>query len=120
MNKILAAKGIDFADSEYKSFQMSEDYNLTIYLESWDAKKLRLVFTHAIRFSYKLGDGVVNLYEVENNTSFLNEALLQMYIDIPANHSYKLFQLEDLHHFPFIEIVAEKVEVFKEEYTASK
>lgn len=114
MRKKLAAENIDFADSEYKYFDISEDRNLTIYLNSWNNKKLRIVFNHVIRFFYSLGSGPKDLYEVLENDAFLNEALATMYIKIPKSHSYKLFHMEDIDDLPFIQVVAESVAVFKE------
>jgi hypothetical protein len=114
MNKILAAEHIDFADSEYKSFHMSEDDILTLYLKSWDAKSLKIVFSQVIQFLYKLGDLSKDLYQSSNESAFLNAALSEKYIKIPLNHPYKLFELEDIHGFPFIQVVAESVNVIKE------
>lgn len=50
MNKICAAPDIDFADSKYKSFDMSENSVLTIFLNSWQEKPLRLFFLKLFNF----------------------------------------------------------------------
>ena len=113
MNKRLAAEYIDFADSEYIAFQMSDHYNLTILMKNWKEELLRIIFKHAIQFTYKLGDVPKDWYELEN-TPFLNEALQLKYIQVPANHPYKHFQLEDINDFPFIQVVAESLTVVKE------
>jgi hypothetical protein len=113
MNKKLAAKHIGFADSEYKSFHMSEDATLTIYLKSWDAKTLRIVFTHAIQFFYTLGNEPSDLFEIENSPE-VDKMLIERYGRIPPDNSLKLFVLEDIDDFAFIQVVAESVDVFKE------
>lgn len=114
MNKKLAAEHIDFADSEYESFHMTQDAILTIHMKSWKNEYIRVVFMHTTQFLYKLGDVPKNLYEFSVNTAFLNEALLQEYIKIPEHHPYKHYQLEDIHDFPFIQVIAESVEVFRD------
>ncbi len=113
MEKKRMGIGIDFADSEYRSFQMSEDASLTIYLNSWDAKTLRIVFSHVIQFSYKLASDPQSLYELVNHP-FLNESLMEIYGRIPPNDKFKFFQFEDIDDFPFIQLIAESVSIFKE------
>ncbi|MFI0436103.1 MAG: hypothetical protein ACH350_10360 [Parachlamydiaceae bacterium] len=113
MNKQLAAPHIDFADSEYVAFQMTEHQNLTIFMKNWQEESLRIVFKHVIEFIYKLGDVPKDLYELDNS-SFLTEALQLKYTSTPPNHPYKHFQLEDIDDFPFIQVIAESVTVIKE------
>jgi hypothetical protein len=62
INKVLATEHVDFADSEYESFDMSENAILTIYMKSWQNKPLRIIFAEVIQFSYKLGDFPKDLY----------------------------------------------------------
>ncbi len=114
MNKQLAAKHIDFADSEYKSFHISEDDTLTIRMNSWQEKPLYLIFSSAIQFFYQLADVPKDLYEISDDSAVLQEALLKKYGGcIPINHSFKLFQIEDIYDFPFIQVVAKSVNVVK-------
>jgi hypothetical protein len=114
MNKKLAAPTIDFADSDYKSFQMLEDDKLIISMNSWQEKPLKIIFKDVIQFCYRLGFVPKDLYEILESTSFLREPLERRYKEIPINHPYKLFQLEDINDFPFIQVVAESVQVLKE------
>jgi len=51
-------KGFDFADSTYHSMTM-EDYNLTITIIAWNAKKIILTFADIIQFVYKSGKQVL-------------------------------------------------------------
>ena len=104
---------IDFADSEFKSYEMSGE-TLTLKLISWDEKLLKIVFLNCIQFSFKLGDFIADLYEIEEEISFLKEALSRYYVEIENEHPFKLFQLYDIQDFPFIEVVAESVKVTKE------
>jgi len=112
MNKKPLFEDVDFADSVYRSCEMNDDI-LTVYLDSWDAKTLRIIFSHPIQFSYKLRDFVQGAFEVFDNPS-LNEALLLKYVKLPENHPFKLFQILDISDFPIFEIVAEKATVIKE------
>jgi hypothetical protein len=113
MNKNQVILNISFADSEYKSFSMSDDDVLTIYMKSWQEKPFKLIFKHAIQFLYRLGDVPKGVYEL-STSSFLDEALSKQYIKTPADHPYKVFQIEDIYDFPFIQVVAESVTVVKE------
>ena len=112
MNKKPVFDYIDFADSEYLSFHISEDATLTIYLKSWDAKFLNLIFNHVVQFSYKLGSDPSNLFEKKNSHE-LEKILLEIYGIVPADNTFKLFILEDIDDFPFIQVVAESVSVVK-------
>lgn len=113
MNKKYAAIGIDFADSNYKSLHM-ENSNLTVHLDAWDGKIIKILFINTIQFMYKLESTPKKLYEVLDSNNFLNEALLQEYGYIPTAYTFKLFQLEDIDNFPFLQVVAEDVKVTKE------
>jgi hypothetical protein len=115
MNKKRAAPTIDFADSYYKSLHLLEDKTLIIYLDSWQEKPLEIIFKNTIQFCCKIGDVPRDLYEVLEPTPFLTEALSYEYedISIPTNHPYKLFQLEDIGDFPFIQVIAESVQVLE-------
>ncbi len=114
MEKKPASPGISFADAEFESFQMYDRENiLLIYLTSWDERELRIVFSNPIQFSYKLGDVISVFYEIQEDSTFLNEALLNHYEKIPPSHPFKLFQIWDIKDFPFINVVAESVKVTK-------
>ncbi len=114
MNKRKLSLGISFADSEYKSFQMSENSVLTIRMLSWQAQPFQVVFSHAIQFLYRLGDVPKDLYELSNYSPFLEDSLLQEYGYIPPSHPFKLFQIEDIDDFPFIQVVAESASIVKD------
>jgi len=111
--KVKVAK-VSFADARFKSFDMNENYDLTIFLNSWDEKMLRVVFYHTIQFSFKLGDVTQQLYQILGNNSFFEEALNREYVKAPEDHPFKMFQIHDIDDFPYIEVVAERVEVIKE------
>lgn len=113
MNKKLALELIDFADSEFRSFSMSEEDNLTIYMKNWKEEPFRLFFKHAIQFTYVIGDVPKDLYEL-SDSSFLKEAIQKRYIKMPLVHPFKHYQMEDIDDFPFIQVIAENVEVFKD------
>jgi hypothetical protein len=114
MDKKRVMSSVSFADSEYKSFHMTEEATLTVYMKSWEEEPFKIVFKHATQFLYRLGDVPKGLYELSNTSSFLEEALSKEYIEIPLDHPYKLFQIEDINDFPFIQVVAESVIVIKE------
>lgn len=114
MEKKLVAPSIDFADGEFKSFEMTENSKLIVYLKSWKEKNITLIFSSVIQFSYKLGDHLSNIYEISGSSHFLEEALEREYIKVPENHPFKLYQIHDISDFPYVEVVAERVEVIKE------
>ena len=96
MNKKPAANHIDFADSEYRSFNMLDDATLIIYLNSWDAFPIRIEFTHAIHFLYRLGSGPSNLFEIKNSTEL--EEILQEQVDF-LNQNIQEFEIIGLFKF---------------------
>ena len=108
MNRKRFETNIDFADAEDLNFQMSDDCKLSIVIKLWDESPAKLVFSNILRFSYSRGDIISGFYEV-NNSPFLDEALSQYFIKVPLNHSFKLYQLEDVSGNLFIEVVAEHV-----------
>lgn len=113
MSKKSLFLGISFDDSEYLSFNMSEKGDLTIYMKSWEDKPFKVIFKRTIKFSYQLGDLPKDLYE-RTESPILNEALARKYIEVPTVHQYKLYEIEDIDDFPFIQIVAESVYIQKE------
>lgn len=115
MKTSIVKLGIGFADSEYKSFQMLENNVLIINMSSWEERPFGIVFSNVIQFLYRLGDVPKDLYEISNNSPFLEEAVLQEYGYMPLDHPFKLFHLVDISGFPFIQIVAESVEAFVED-----
>lgn len=115
MLKKLGFREIGFADSEFESFQMNDrQKNLKIFLTSWDERELCLIFSNPIHFSYTIEDGISELYEIQNKSELLDQVLAQ-YSDKIDTHQFKLFQLWDKNDFPFINVVAESVNVTKSE-----
>ncbi len=49
----------------------------------------------------------------DQKSEFLDDALSQKYEVIPKQQSYKVFQVEDIDDYPFIQIVAESVNIEK-------
>jgi hypothetical protein len=115
MNKTKVAQNIDFADSEYKSFHMSEDATLTIHMNNWQEIPIKLIFSHTVKFLYSLGDVPKGLFEIQENSTILNEVILKKYGDLSRENlcKYKLYQLEDIDDFPFIQIIAKSAIVIK-------
>lgn len=112
MKKKLIYPHIDFTDSTFKSFQSNkEDHTLTIFMESWDAKKLKIIFLNVIHFTYNLGYIPKELYEIED--SLIKETIINKYGN-PVSEKIKLYVMEDIEDFVMIEILAREVSVFEE------
>lgn len=109
MNKKKVTRLVDFADSTFKTFQMSEKGDLTLIFNSWQEKAFQVIFINTIQFLFRLGDVPANCYEIDSS-QFMEDALMQDYGYIPDNYPYKLFHIVDICDFPFIQIVAESVE----------
>jgi hypothetical protein len=107
MKHKLAISDIDFADSELKSFEMTEENNLVVYINSWDERVIKIIFSNMIQFSYKLESQVSQIYEVLDITPFFDEALSKNYETVPIDHPFKHYQIWDIDDFPIIEVVAE-------------
>lgn len=104
---------IDFADSSYKSCQ-TENGDLIVYLNSWDDRKIKIIFKNAIHFIFKGGGGIVGIFEKTNTSASFLETLSLYYEHIPKNHPFKEFVVIDVEDSVFFEIIAEKVSVIKE------
>ena len=98
-------ENINFSDAEYLSCE-TKDGNLIIFLNSWNDKLIKLEFTDAIQFCYKLGDGVSGIGEHLIITDFLKDALGRCYSKIPEMFPYKHFAVKDIQGFPFFEVIA--------------
>ena len=103
---------IDFADAEFKSCELYNEYLLVI-VTAWDEQEIQLKFKDAIQFSYKLGGTISSVIEYIKSTSFLQEALKLIYDKVPLDHCYIEFQILDTNDLPFIQVVAESLEIVK-------
>ena len=113
MDKIEAAPLIDFSDSEFKTFELTDEDVLIIYLESWEERRLKIMFIDVVGFIYQTGNLVSNLYVTREENLFFEESLSRAYTKKPESHPYKLFYLENISNYPFIQVVAKHVEVIK-------
>jgi hypothetical protein len=113
MYRNLAVPNIDFSDAEFRSFNLSEDNVLYIYLTSWDEKLLTITFFRPIYFLYQLGHGISNIYSINENSKLIQDAMNKYYVKTPQKYLFKLYEIIDLDDFPFIQIVAESIEVNK-------
>lgn len=111
MKKILAAPKIDFADSSFKSLEIVDKLTLFIYILSWKETIITMKFQEPIHLSYFIGSHISNFYEISENSNLLAECSSRYYLNKQTNHSFKLFQIEDLYEFPIIKIIATSVEV---------
>ena len=112
MNKKEVDPRIDFADSDFRSFAMDEHNNLVIYIDSWEEKLIKIIFSKVIYFMYSGGFQITGVYETINST--LNKVIGEYYETYPEKHPYKLFQIENLSHQAFIEIVAVEATIIEE------
>lgn len=85
MNNKRSISHFSFADSTFKSFHLSEDNALTIFMNTWQEEPFKIIFSNTIQFSYKLGDIPNDLYEIFNANSFLDEALIRQYTSSRIN-----------------------------------
>lgn len=108
MTKTIVNSNISLADSEYVSFSMSSDYDLTIHMKSWEEKPFKIIFIKATRFFFSSSDAPKEIYQL-SSSSFLENALSRKYIKIPIDHPYSHFQIEDIDEFPFIQVIAKEV-----------
>ena len=112
IEKKRAAPGIDFADSELRSFTMAENNNLIIYIDSWDERIIKLSFSNTLSFIYTGGFQITDIYEIMDSPS-LNERIIDYYGKIPDENRYRLFQIENLYTKAFIEVIATELSVVK-------
>jgi hypothetical protein len=101
-----------FEDATFKSCQIS-DSTLIANFNSWDEKNLKIVFFNTIQVLYRINSFVSKIIEL-NDDIFLKEALNLRYKKIPLNHPFKLFAVIDIEKNPFLQVVAERIEIIKE------
>jgi len=100
-----ALPNIDFADASLKYFKLNDENDLFIYFESWDHKKIELIFSKIIKLKYQIGDFISNVYELREcdcENHIINNNLNY------GNTSYKVFFILDIYDFSVFEIIAEK------------
>jgi hypothetical protein len=111
MEKKRAVSNVSFADAEFETFESTKNGDLFVHLKSWNEKRLKIIFTNSIRFTFITGGVVSNIWEEMNESSFLNEAIMNIYEKAPVNHCYKVFEIEDIEDVAFIQVVAKKIKV---------
>ena len=114
MDRLNSAPNLDFADSAFKSCSM-DGKNLIISLEAWDGRTIKLMFFHAVQFTYGIGDVIDGIYEFKNQSEFLREALANCYERIPEKHPFKHFELLDHDDYPVFRVIAEDMHAIKED-----
>ena len=110
MNMKIKATKVDLTNARLESITM-DDQTFTLIIDSQEEKSMRIVFFNPIQFSYNIGNIIQDLYQLTDDPPFLRKAMSLIYEKIPDVHPFKLFQLIDINDFPFIEIVAESVQV---------
>ena len=112
MIKKLTAPNTHFSDSEFRSFELKENNLLNIYFTSWDERLITIECYNPIYFIYQLGYHIENIYET-NNSHLLNEIVSKYYEKVPPHHPFKLFMVNDLEDFSFMQIIAESLNITK-------
>jgi hypothetical protein len=104
---------IDFADADYISCEWKNG-DLTVCIEAWDEKQIKIIFQDAIQFSYKLGDVISGVFQVSEKSDLLEEATNRCFVNVPEKNTFKHFIIRDIYDFPFFEIIANSVTANKE------
>lgn len=100
------------ADSSYL-YCKTEDDNLFVFINSWDNKIVKVSFFNAIQF-IGCSSFVEDVYEVEEKSQFLEEALKLYYRVVPETCPFKVFVIKDIDEVAIFEVVAEGVQIYKE------
>lgn len=100
-----------FADGSVRSFEMGDNQILTVYIDSWDDRTIKLVFLNTLLLTYKSLDFISEFYELEDIdlAKILKDHSIQSSVD-----QLKLFQLRDISDQPLLEVVATSVEITKD------
>lgn len=104
MKKIVTS--IDFGNSKYKSFE-ADFYNLILCIKLWNNKNVKIDFTNPIKFIYKIDFEIEGLYEPEEETTLLSEALASYYVEVPSYHRFKNYIFLGIDGYPIFEVIAE-------------
>jgi len=104
---------IDLADSSYQSCEMRQR-DLIVSINSWDEKTIKVKFHNTIGFTCKTGSFISGIYESENESLLLEEALELYYEKAPKPHQFKVYSIIDIEESKLFEVIAEEVFVTKE------
>lgn len=100
---------VGFADSELLQYSSSGD-ELVILLKLWDERHVVVTFRGVSRVLCHVSRWVAEFSELSSESSFLGDALEEMYEIRPDSHPYRHYQFLGVEGESVIEVVAESVE----------
>ena len=101
---------IGLEDSEFISYAKKDAF-FFMYIKLWNEKKMEVSFEDAIRILDKdLGD-ISSFGVVSGDSTFLQDAMASLYVNVPINHEYYHFQFYNLDDIPTIELIAKSYKI---------
>ncbi len=99
-----------FADAEFESYNKLRD-TFILTLKTWDEKKIVVSFKEAIRIlDNDIGD-ISDFCEVTDNSEFLENALENLYTNLPQKVSFKHYEFMNLDGNPSLKVVASEINI---------
>ena len=108
MKKEHVAPEVNFLDAKLISFTMDENNDLIVLLETFDDKKIKIIFLDVNYFAYKGGNRVANFYEVFDSP-ILNKKIAIRKQKGLSECVFKYLQIENLNNSALIEVICENV-----------
>ena len=91
---------------------MNNSKILVIYIDSWEKKTLKLVFSNAHLISFRSGDVISDFCEAKDEN--LANLCAENLIEFMPDKKFKLFQVIEIGGMPIIEVIATDVKITKE------
>lgn len=89
----------------FESCRLSDQDSLILLFDLNNVEKVKLIFENLIYLSYQRGGCGLNLYPIDN-PQLLQDALANIYKEVPPIHDFKVYQIEDNEHNPYIQVIA--------------
>jgi len=112
MDKLLCFPDVSFADSQYKGFRLTLNNELSIFLTSWECKKIQIKFFDVLEFRYELESIPKELYEFSKGSKSILKAKENNFQNYSATLELKFYQFEDIESFPFFQVIASSSAIF--------
>jgi len=113
MKKLIDVPGISFDDSTYEGCIITQNNEVLVFIESWDAKKIKIEFLNVIEFIYNYAGAPSALYELPYDSS--NSCLNQKGEQLSQKSRYKIYQIQDIDDSIMIEVIAESLHMTKQD-----
>jgi hypothetical protein len=99
---------IDLCDSQFEKY-IKDNGNLIIKIALWNNEKLEIIFEDTIRLLDNDFGDFVTIYNLGQNSDFINKAIDKVYEKKPEKHNYYHYQFKNIDDEIVLEVVSNKM-----------